>query len=344
MIAATNSWCLAFDNLSHLQDYLSDALCRISTGGGFAARELYSDQDETILDVQRPVMLNGIEEVVTRNDLLDRSIIEYLPSIPPERRQSEKRFWREFERECPALLGAILDAVSMALANESSVTLDEHPRMADFAEWIVAAEPALPWNPGAFLAAYTANRKEANDLTLEASPAAQALLRLMNQQTQTWIGSATELLHALEEIVDDKTRRQKSWPGSAGALSNLLRRLAVNLRAVGVYVTFGKANRRRIIQIEQADQSSSPASPASPGATERGNPGGDQHAEDDGERLRDDEGRLRDDAAPSVWEQDSLHWWERAVHRDDGDDGDDQLQDRSEYGFFDATDPDRWTR
>ena len=84
MIAATNSWCLAFDNLCHLQDWQSDALCRISTGGGFAARELYTDQDETILDVQRPIVLNGIEEVVTRDDLLDRSLITHLPQHPAE--------------------------------------------------------------------------------------------------------------------------------------------------------------------------------------------------------------------------------------------------------------------
>ena len=45
----------------------------------YATRELYTDQDETILDVQRPVMLNGIEEIVTRNDLLDRSIIVTFP-------------------------------------------------------------------------------------------------------------------------------------------------------------------------------------------------------------------------------------------------------------------------
>ena len=38
MIAATNSWCAAFDNVSHLQDWQSDALCRLSTGGGFATR------------------------------------------------------------------------------------------------------------------------------------------------------------------------------------------------------------------------------------------------------------------------------------------------------------------
>ena len=53
--------------------------------------------------------------------------------------------------------------------------------MADFAEWIVAAEPALPWKPGAFLAAYLGNQKDANDLTLEASPVAQAVREFMEQ-------------------------------------------------------------------------------------------------------------------------------------------------------------------
>lgn len=40
MIAANNSWCLAYDDLSHVPPWLSDALCRLSTGGGFATREL----------------------------------------------------------------------------------------------------------------------------------------------------------------------------------------------------------------------------------------------------------------------------------------------------------------
>ena len=70
MIAANNSWCLAYDNLSHVPAWLSDALCRLSTGGGFATRELYTDQEEIIFDSQRPVLLTSIEEVATRSDLL----------------------------------------------------------------------------------------------------------------------------------------------------------------------------------------------------------------------------------------------------------------------------------
>ena len=42
-IAAGNAWVLAFDNLSGIRDQLSDALCRLATGGGFATRMLYTD-------------------------------------------------------------------------------------------------------------------------------------------------------------------------------------------------------------------------------------------------------------------------------------------------------------
>src|SRR5207249_4156298 len=63
MIAATNGWILAIDNLSRLPLWLSDALCSLSTGGGFATRALYTDGDEKTFEPQRPTILNGIDEV-----------------------------------------------------------------------------------------------------------------------------------------------------------------------------------------------------------------------------------------------------------------------------------------
>jgi hypothetical protein len=41
-IAASGNWTPALDNLSGIKPWLSDALCRLATGGGFATRELYS--------------------------------------------------------------------------------------------------------------------------------------------------------------------------------------------------------------------------------------------------------------------------------------------------------------
>jgi hypothetical protein len=281
MIAASNSWCAAYDNVSHLADWQSDALCRLSTGGGFATRELYTDLDETILDAQRPVMLNGIEEIVTRADLLDRALLVLLPQIGKGRRRPEKVLWADFEQARPALLGAILDVLVVALANEEAVQLDDYPRMADFATWIVAAESALPWQPGAFLAAYRANQENANDVTLEASPVAQAVRDFM-QGRPMWVGTATELLGELETVVNEKTTKQKSWPGSGQTLSNQLRRLAANLEAVGTAIIFDlkiKGRRAlRLSQTEREENEASPASPASSSASEHGearNSGGD---------------------------------------------------------------------
>jgi hypothetical protein len=57
-IAATNGHVLVFDNVSGLPAWISDSLCRLATGGGFAVRQLYSDQDEVLFDAARPVMLN----------------------------------------------------------------------------------------------------------------------------------------------------------------------------------------------------------------------------------------------------------------------------------------------
>ena len=75
----------------------------------------------------------------------------------------------------------------------------------------------------AFLQAYLGNQEDANALTLEASPVAQAVREFMAERIE-WIGTATELLGELEAITDEKTTRQKSWPASGRTLSNTLRR------------------------------------------------------------------------------------------------------------------------
>ena len=54
MFCAHNAWVLTYENLSHIEPWLSDCLCVLSTGGGFSTRTLYTDTDETIFEAQRP--------------------------------------------------------------------------------------------------------------------------------------------------------------------------------------------------------------------------------------------------------------------------------------------------
>ena len=237
IIAATNGWIVNLDNLSRLQPWLSDSLCRLSTGGGFGTRELYTDNEEALFDAKRPVIINGIEELATRGDLLDRSVILYLPPIPSTRRKPEAVFWQEFEHLRPQLLGAVLNAVSTAMRNLPKVRLESPPRMADFATWAVAAEPAFGCKRGTFLSAYWSNRGSANRLALEASPVVDALLALAKDKSSLpFKGTSTELLAVLKTAASEETKRLESWPKDGRALSNALRRLVPNLRAIGINV------------------------------------------------------------------------------------------------------------
>ena len=250
-IAAHNGWVVSLDNISTLPAWLSDALCRLSTGGGFATRTLYENDEETIFDAQRPVILTGIEVVATRSDLLDRSILIDLPTIPENQRRPESELLRDFNNARPRLLGALLDGAVSALRDVDTIQLSRLPRMADFALWAVAGERAIGLEQGAFLEAYFGNRESANETALESSPVGKAVLDLVADRGE-WSGTASELLAALDRSIDERTKNAKSWPKSARSLSGILKRLAPNYRAAGVDVAFDRehgGNRRRTIAL-----------------------------------------------------------------------------------------------
>lgn len=257
MIAARNSWCIAFDNVSSLPHRLSDDLCRLATGGGFSTRQLFTDSDEMLIDATRPLILNGIDAVVRRGDLLDRSLVTYLPVIPDRERKSEKTFWEQFRRSQPMLLGALLDAVSCALRRLESVKLPKLPRMADFAQWAAAAEVGFGWDEGTFMRAYDSNRRVANALSLEASPIVAPLKRLFAARN-SWRGTAARLLERLSGHAGDEHLQQRGWPKNAQTVSIELRRIAPNLRASGFDVQLGEKTSgirsKRIITIKRIAQ------------------------------------------------------------------------------------------
>ena len=256
LIAARHTHVLAFDNLSGLQPWMSDALCRLATGGGFASRELYSDTEEIILHAQRPVILNGIDDLATRQDLIDRAIVLTLPTIPETARRQERELWKHVDAIRPAVLGALLTASQTALANHDRVVLPSLPRMADFAVWVTAAEPALGWARGAFLRSYGCNRGEAVELGLEMSPIAPNIRALIDRN-QRWEGAAKDLLALIMSEKSEVEQRALTMPKSPQAIRNHLKRLAPALRAIGIEVIFGQRKAgtgQRLITIEKVSE------------------------------------------------------------------------------------------
>jgi hypothetical protein len=268
-IAATNGYLLAFDNVSGLPAWISDTLCRLATGGGFALRQLYTDQDEMLFDACRPIILNGIEDIVTRPDLADRAIFMTLEPIPKERRRPEAELRDAFEAERPGILGALLDAVVQGFKSFPATKLDKLPRMADFALWATACETTL-WSTGAtFMLAYCGNRDDAVEGVVDGDAVAATVRAFMATQTEL-TGTASELLHVLSERVGDHAAKSRTWPDSPRALAGRLRRAATFLRKVGIAISFDRVGRgrTRTIRIAATPSSAIPENtPARPSAS-----------------------------------------------------------------------------
>jgi putative DNA primase/helicase len=247
-ISAFNSHVLAFDNLSSVPAWLADALCRLSTGGGFATRTLHTDREETIFEGQRPILLNGIPLLTERADLADRALTVHLRAIPEAERRPEEELWGDFEQARPRILGALLDAVSAAIRHLPTVVLDRPGRMADFEKWLTAAEPGLGWERGAFRAAYHANRRDISESSFEADPVAVAIRDfVIALHPEGWNGTPTELLAALNERASESVRRSKIWPATAQGLGNRFDRIKPLLRAKGFSVDRRHSGQRVII-------------------------------------------------------------------------------------------------
>jgi hypothetical protein len=259
MIAANSSRVLAFDNLSGTSTRTSDALCRLATGGGFATRELYSNDDEAVIEATRPIILNGIDEIASRQDLVDRSLIVTLPAISDKLRRTESDLWEQFRIAQPALLGALCDAGSAALRNLGTVSTPILHRMADFTKWVIAAETALPWKQGEFMAIYTTERQHAIEVANESDPVATGVVELCT--TKPWRGTASQLLEALNRNVSEAVRKSPRWPKHPSAMGNRLRRAATFLRMRGIDVATSReaGTGRRIIEITKTTPSADAA-------------------------------------------------------------------------------------
>jgi hypothetical protein len=258
-IAANNSRVCAYDNISGVSEELSNALCSIATGGGYGIHTNYSDKDETLFDVCRPIIFNGINEVANRPDLLDRCVAITLGAIPEEQRKRERGpdgIFTEFERVRSLVLGTLLDAVSVALRDRDSVTIDRLPRMADFAHWATAAVPAFGWKRGEFLDNYRGNVTSSTSVVLDDSCIHRPLLRLLDKCVDQWpdpdqIRSPEDLLEELNRVATIGERNLREWPTRGRTLAGMLRKLAPAFRKAGVFIVIGERQTtgRRIVPL-----------------------------------------------------------------------------------------------
>jgi hypothetical protein len=146
VVAAINRWVIAFDNLTAIPAWLSDELARIATGSGVSQRALYTNVDEIAVTYRRPVLLTGITSPASAPDLLDRALVVTLPTIDETARRKEQDIEGKLAALGGEMFGGVLEAVSAALRNGSSVPDAGWARMVDATTFALAAAEALGTN------------------------------------------------------------------------------------------------------------------------------------------------------------------------------------------------------
>lgn len=242
-------WFLPFDNVSRIDEETSDTLCRAITGGGIQQRKLFTDADDYIFTFQKCLALNGINNVASRPDLLDRAILIELSRIESNKRRELSALMKEFENDTPIILGGIFDTLSKAMCLYHKVKLDTFPRMADFARWGYAVGEALGGLGKEFYEQYNDNQEKRNIEILNTDIVATLIVAFMKDKNE-WKGLISELYNKLSEMAPQYgiNSKGKGFPAAPNALSRRLNSLKSNLKEASIiYKTSSKMNGTEIV-------------------------------------------------------------------------------------------------
>ena len=239
---------IIYSNVSKLEWWQSDVFCRAIDGAADETRKLYTDAEIQAFQYLRCVGINAIPVVATQEDLLDRSLLFPLASIPREKRMDEEELFESFEQLRPMMLGALFDALSAAMKIRPTVQLGYIERLGAFTKWGYAIAQALDYDPERFLRNYAANRQEANEEIISSHILSNVVMEFMRSRSE-WMGAPRTLLTDLTEFEFGNKTPHKDWPKTDSQISKELDDLAQPLDRSGLKYTRGRLHDGRWISL-----------------------------------------------------------------------------------------------
>ena len=205
-ISASTRALVIMNNVSSLSKEISDAGCTITEGGMEARRALFTDEEESGIYAEAPIIITAIRNVVEEGDLADRALRVELAAVPKNERMSESKFQAKLDAVAPIIMGGMLSALSEGIRRMPTLDLKELPRLAEFAAFATACETAFGWDEGTFLKAFDEAAATNADEILIGDPVTRTLQEFMEEQKgiggeKTWTGTATDLLKELNALV-----------------------------------------------------------------------------------------------------------------------------------------------
>jgi hypothetical protein len=242
--AAFGSRVYGIDNLTHLQPWLSDALCAIITGERERRRKLYTDATPFFLEIKSAVLITGISLSGAGPDLLERMLPIQLDKLDADKRREQRDIVHELEdargEHFAGLLDATADVLRYVAQNPAPPNL---PRMADYAR-VLHALDQVGESPGVhayyvevspIVSAY-----EALDSTDFGADLFRWMEGVLPNVGDEWRDTASDLLRLVaqprygDQHGNVKIPVSGAYPHNPRGASAALRRLAPALRVLGV--------------------------------------------------------------------------------------------------------------
>jgi hypothetical protein len=232
VVAGNAGWVVCLENVSHIEPWLSDALCRSSTGEGSLERKLYTNLDVSAISFKRVALLNGISFGALRGDLGDRMVIAELGEIADEERKTEEELEAEWRDAYPTILGGLYSTISKVLVKLAKVNVVNPPRMADYAKVLAAVDQVLGTKG---LATYMTMREHVNVDVIDNDVVGRELRKFMEGRKEPWEGSVSELTAELEakQLYPRSAVLPQGWPKFAQGMRTALMRLQPAMPAAG---------------------------------------------------------------------------------------------------------------
>ncbi len=250
---ADHHYLLCYDNVSKIDEYQSDLMCKIVTGAGFSKRALFTDDDDVIRQLMRIININGIVFPADKPDLLDRAVLQSAAMINDKNRKTIKQMNEKMNVDAPKVIRAMLDVLVIALNLYDTVKPKRNNRMADFTKFGCAVTEAMGINKGYFENAYHDNINTQDEEAVQASPVATWLIDFMESNNHhKYHGSAGEILQAITDFAyntynRDLDRTVDDWPRGATPFGRKLKEVIPSLRTVGYSIVYAKGRTRSYV-------------------------------------------------------------------------------------------------
>ena len=246
-IAVQQSHVVAFDNLRAFKPAMADALCRVSTGGAFATRRLYSDDEQMVHRLHCGLILNGLHAFIDQPDLAQRCLPLMLRPLDENDRREDAEMMAELQADTPVIFRGLLDLAAEIMLRLPAAQVVAPERVIAFSRWLAGMELVH----GAPVGTYQHTYRDALsvgmlDALLE-NPLAAAVLTFANSLPEgKWSGTPRALYQELCDLSSHRTVYARDWPRNHISMGKRLRSLQAGLLRQGVDLRYPRGHNRSV--------------------------------------------------------------------------------------------------